>query len=216
MFFLKESLFDLDQQLAELAASVTDHGHGRKVVLNTAIGTGHFKTVELDNGLKIALTDYTVNRNFSNVYDTSKTDSYCLHIDQVKATEQFSVIINGKELFFNNKLYSSVFLACSGEPFEVKTTPGTYFNQLKIEMPKEWPAIHLADLYSGVVLQQYMDLKEERLYFDSLDSVYLKLVNKLVSESEDISYLPLVQGIVTIIIQRFFFRMAVKLNRRGE
>ncbi|HEY4147740.1 MAG TPA: hypothetical protein VGM41_02360 [Chitinophagaceae bacterium] len=216
MFFLTESSFDLNLQLAELAASVTDHGHGRKIVLNTDIGSGHFKTVDLGNGLKIVLTDYTVNRNFSKVYDNSRADAYCLHINQVKATEKFSVLINGKEIFFNNKLYASVFMVCHSEPFEVKTTPGTYFNQLKIVIPKEWPAQHLADLYDEAVLKQYIDLQEERLYFDSLDTVYLKLVNRLVNEVEHISYLPLVQGIVTIIIQRFFFRMAAKLYKRGE
>jgi len=76
--------------------------------------------------------------------------------------------------------------------------------------------IHLADLYDKAVLDQYLDLQEERLYFDSLDAVYLKLVNKVVSEVENISYLPLVQGIVTIIIQRFFFRMAARLGKRAE
>jgi len=213
MFFFKESLSEPEQQWADMAASVTDNPYGRKIVLKTDIATGHFKTVEFEDGLKIVLTDYTLNKGYSKVYDNSSSDSYYLHINQVKAAEQFSVFISGKELFFSNKLYSSVFLVCSGEPFEIKTTTGAYFNQLKIIIPKQWPARWLDDLFSEPVLERYLGLAEERLYFDSLDSVYLKLVNRLVSEVEQIKYLPLVHGIVTIIIQRFFFRMAAKLDK---
>jgi len=195
-----------------LASSVTNNPYGRKITLKTDIGTGHFKTVEFDDGLKIVLTDYTNNRLFSKVYDNSKDDSYCLHINQVKAADEFSVFISGKELLFSNKLYSSVFLVCSGEPFEIKTTPGSYFNQLKIVIPKDWLPGHLDDTYNAGILQQYLDLKAERLYFDTIDTVYLKLVNRLVIEVEQIKYLPLVHGMVTIIIQRFFFRMLARLG----
>jgi hypothetical protein len=213
MFFLRENLSDPDQQWADLAASVTNDPYGIKITLKTDIGTGHFKTVEFEDGLKIVLTDYTNNRLFSKVYDNSKDDSYCLHINQVKAADQFSVFINDKELLFNNKLYTSVFLVCSGEPLAIKTTPGTYFNQLKIVIPKAWLSCHLAEAIDANILQQYLDLRGERLYFDSLDAVYLKLVNRLVSEVEQIAYLPLVHGIVTIIIERFFFRMKARMEK---
>jgi hypothetical protein len=216
MFFLTESLFGLDKQLDVLAASVTDSRHSRKIVLKEDIGTGFFTTVSLDDGIKIALTDYTIHRDFSKLYNSSDAGTWCLHINQVKAAEQFTVRINGKEVFFSNKPYSPVFLASSAETFEIKTTPGTYFNQLKIVFPKTWPASHLADLYDPEIMDRYMALEEERLYFDTIDSVYLKLVNRVITEVGDISYLPLVQGIISIIIQRFFFRMSMKLNKRGE
>ena len=213
MFFLRENLSDPEQQWADLAASVTNDPYGRKITLKTDIGTGYFKTVDFEDGLKLMLTDYTNNRFFSKVYDNSRHDTYCLHINQVKAADQFSVIINGSELLFNNKLYSSIFLVCSGEPLEIKTTPGTYFNQLKIVIPKDWLPCHLAEAIDANILQQYLDLRAERLYFDSLDAVYLKLVNRLVSEVEQITYLPLVHGMVTIIIERFFFRMKARMEK---
>jgi len=213
MFFLKESLSDHGQPWTELAASITDNPYGSKLTLKTDIGTGHFKTVEFEDGLKIVLTDYTINRDFSKVYDNSSDEHFCLHINQVKATDKFSVCLSDKELFFNNKLYSSVFLIRSGEPFEIKTTPGTYFNQLKIVIPKSWPLRHIPEVYNAQLLQGYLDLRAERLYFDSLDGVYLKLVNRLIGEVEQITYLPLVHGIVTIIVERFFSRMEARLAK---
>lgn len=213
MFFLKESLTDYEQPWAELAASVTDNAYGSKLTLKPDIGTGHFKTVEFEDGLKIVLTDYTINRGYSQVYNNASDQYYCLHVNQVKAAGEFSVSISGKELSFSNKLYSAVFLVCSGEPFEIKTTPGTYFNQLKIVIPKNWPVAHLTAVYDETILQQYLGLRSERLYFDSIDAVYLKLVNRLIAEVEQIKYLPLVQGMVTIIIERFFSRMAVRLGK---
>ena len=213
MFFLKESLSDHGQPWTELAASITENAYGSKLTLKADIGTSHFKTVSFDDGLKIVLTDYTINRAFSKVYDNSSDADLCLHINQVKAADKFSVSISGKELFFSNKLYSSVFLTCSGEPFGIKTTPGTYFNQLKIVIPKSWPLRHIPEVYSAELLQKYFDLRGERLYFDSIDAVYLKLVNRLISEVEQIKYLPLVHGIVTIIIERFFSRMEARLAK---
>jgi len=213
MFFFKESLSDQGQLWTDLAGTVTDDPYGRKLTLKEDIGAGHFTTVAFDDGLKIMLTDYMLHRGFSKVYDNSSDDSFCLHINQVKAADQFSVHISGKELFFNNKLYSAVFLVCSGEPLGIETTPGAYFNQLKIVIPKKWLASHLTEAYNAAVLQQYLNLHEERLYFDSLDAVYLKLVNRLISEVQQIKYLPLVHGMVTIIVERFFFRMAARLEK---
>lgn len=213
MFFLKESLTADGQPWAALAASVTDHPYGSKLTLKPDIGSGHFKTVGFDDGLKMVLTDYTINRGYSQVYNNASDQFYCLHVNQVKAAGEFSVSISGKEFFFSNKLYSAVFLVCSGEPFEIRTTPGTYFNQLKIVIPKDWPARHLTEAYDEAVLQQYFDLRGERLYFDSIDAVYLKLVNRLIAEVEQIKYLPLVHGMVTIIIERFFSRMAARLGK---
>jgi hypothetical protein len=213
MFFFKESPSDQALPWTELAASVTDDPYGTKRTLKEHIGAGHFTTVAFDDGLKIVLTDYTLHRGFSKVYDNSNDDAFCLHINQVKATEQFSVGISSKELFFNNKLYSAVFLTSTGEPLEIKTTPGTYFNQLKIIIPKTWLSSLVTGAYNAAILQQYLGLREERLYFDSIDAVYLKLVNRLISEVEQIKYLPLVHGMVTIIVERFFFRMAARLGK---
>lgn len=213
MFFLKESLSDYEQPWSELAASITEDPYGQKLILKPDIGTGHFKTVVFEDGLRIMLSDYTLHRGFSKVYDNSRDDAFCLHINQVKTAAEFSVFISGKELLFNNKLFSAVFLATLGEPLGIKTTAGTYFNQLKIVIPKDWPARQIPEVYDTAIMQQYFDLQGERLYFDSLDAVYLKLVNRLVSEVEQIRYLPLVHGIVTIIIERFFFRMAARLGK---
>ncbi|MBS1565959.1 MAG: hypothetical protein JST39_16335 [Bacteroidetes bacterium] len=74
-------------------------------------------------------------------------------------------------------------------------------------------AKNLGEAFDPRLLQQYMDLREERLYFDSLDTVYLKLANRLVAEVEHIRYLPLVHGMVTIIIDRFLYRMNARMQR---
>lgn len=216
MFILKFSSSDFDQNLHEIADSVTSYHYGKKITLKDEIGTGYFKVLKFPNGLKAIITNYVVNQDFLGERDNVINDYYLLHINQVTTKDEFSVLMNNKQTPFDNQVYTSVFLTDSKEAFGLKGTKGACFSQLKIMIPKDWLKENIADTYSDVLLQQYFQLCEERLYFDSFDATYRNLVDKVMNTEDNIFYLAVTQSIITVITERFFCRMGNKLHKRSN
>jgi hypothetical protein len=216
MFILKFSSSDFDQQLHEIAASVTSHHYGRKIVLKDDIATGYFKVLKFPNSLKVIINNYVINQDFLGERDNVKDDYYLLHINQVSARQEFSVLMNNREISFDDKIYTAVFLTDSKEPFGLKGTKGACFNQLKIVIPKDWLRENMGDVYNETLLRQYLELQEERLYFDALDGTYRSLVDKVMNTEDNIFYLAVTQSIITVITERFFCRMANKIQKRSN
>jgi hypothetical protein len=216
MFILKYNSFDFESQFPEIAESITNHHYGKKVVLKDTIGTGYFKVLNFPNGLKAVITNYVLNDDFFGERDTILSDYYMLHINQVKAGAEFSVLINKKEIVFDDKIYTSVFLTDSKEAFGLKGTKGACFSQLKIVIPKDWLRNNIADTFNDILMQQYFELKGERLFFDSVDATYRNLADKVMNTEDNISYIAVTQDIISVIIERFFCRMGNKLQRRSN
>jgi hypothetical protein len=216
MFILKFSSSDFDQQLHEIAASVSNHHYGKKIALKDEIATGYFKVLKFPNGLKVIINNYVVNQDFLGERDNIKDDYYLLHINQVTAKDEFAVLINNREVSFDNKIYISVFLTDSKEPFGLKGTKGACFNQLKVVIPKDWLQENIGDVFNEALLRQYFELQEERLFFDGLDGTYRNLVDKVMNTEDNIFYLAVTQSIITVITERFFCRMGNKLQKRSN
>ena len=211
MFVLKFNSFDFENQLSELAESVTTHHYGKKIIIKDSIATGFYKVLNFPNELKAVITNYVLNSDFIAERDNVRDDYYMLHINQVKAGSEFSVLINDGEVNFDDKIYTSVFLTDSKEPFGLKGTKGACFNQLKIVIPKPWLKKNLGDICSDELLEKYFGLKEQRLFFDSFDESYQILVDKVMNTEDTIYYLAVTQSFVTVITERFFCKMSNKL-----
>jgi hypothetical protein len=216
MFILKFSSSDFEQQLHELASSVTNHHYGKRVVLKDDVGTGYFKVLKFPSHLKAIITNYVVNQDFLGERENVKDSYYLLHINQVTTKDEFAVLMNNKETSFDNQVFSSVFLTDSAEPFGLKGTKGACFSQLKIMIPKNWLKENIGDAFNETLLQQYFNLGEERLYLDSFDATYRSLVDKVMNTEDNVYYLAVTQSIITVITERFFCRMGNKLQRRSD
>ena len=216
MFLLNFNSFDFEHHLPELAESVTTHHYGKKIIIKDSIATGFYKVLNFPNGLKAVITNYVLNTDFKGQRENIEEDYYMLHINQVKAGSEFSVLINGGEVNFDDKIYTSVFMTDSKEPFGLKGTKGACFNQLKIIIPKTWLKKNMGELCSDELLERYFSLKEQRLFFDSFDDAYHTLVDKVMNTEDTIYYLAVTQSFVTVITERFFCRMSGKLYKRSN
>jgi hypothetical protein len=216
MFILKFSSSDFEQQLHELASSVTNHHYGKKVVLKDEVGTGYFKVLKFPNQVKTVITNYVVNQDFLGVRENVKDSHYILHINQVNTKDEFSVLMNNKEIDYDNRVYAAVFLTDSAEPFGLKGTKGACFSQLKIMIPKDLMHVNIGEAFNETILQQYFNLGEGRLNFDSFDDTYRTLVDKVMNTEDNIFYLAITQSIINVIMERFFCRMGNKLQRRSD
>lgn len=216
MLILKYCSFDFDKQLNELASSVTSYHYGRKITLKKEIGTGDFKVLQFPNRLKAVVANYTLHQDFFGERENVNADYFMLHVNQVKTGTAFSVLINEQEIDFNDTFYTSVFLTDYNEPFGLKGSKGTHFNQLKIIIPKNWPSQFLGDVVTEDLLNNYFNLKEERLFFDDVDPNYRHLTEKLVQTEDNIFYLSVTQSIAGAITQQFFYHMCNKLQQRKE
>jgi hypothetical protein len=215
MFVLKFNSFDFENHLPDLAESVSTHHYGKKIVIKDSIATGFYKVLNFPNELKAVITNYVLNTDFSGEREQVMEDYYMLHINQVKAGSEFSVMINDKEVNFDDKIYTAVFLTDSKEPFGLKGTKGACFSQLKIIIPKNWLKKNMGDICNDELLEKYFNLKEQRLFFDSFDESYHTLVDKVMNTEDTIYYLAVTQSFVTVITERFFCKMSNKLSNRS-
>ncbi len=216
MFTVKFGSSDFDQHQHELAASVTNHHYGKKIIIKDEVGTGYFKVLKLPNQLKAAISNFVVNQDFRGEKVNVKDNYYLLHFNQVTTKSKFSVLLNNKETAFDNSVFSSIYLTDSKESYGLKGTTGACFNQLTILIPKTWLKENLGEIFSEELLQQYFDLREERLFLDGFDTTYRSLVDKVMNTEDNVYYLAVTQSIITVITERFFCRMENKLKRGSD
>jgi len=67
--------------------------------------------------------------------------------------------------------------------------------------------------YSEELLNEYLLLREERLLTDALDNTYRTLVDKVMNTEDNDFYLHITQDIVTLITERFFNRLRIKMQK---
>jgi hypothetical protein len=216
MFVLKYSSYDFEQQLKEIAESVTHHHYGRKVVLKDEIGTGYYKILKFPDGLKAVITNYVINQEFSGEREQVKEDYYLLHINQVKTGIDFRVAINNREVAFDDTIYNSVFLTDSKEAFGLKGSKGACFSQLKVVIPKGWFSSGFPGLFDETLFRRYFLMGEQRLHLDFYDAGYRNLVDTVMNIEDNENYLPAAQRIITSIIERFLGRIRSRLQEKEE
>jgi hypothetical protein len=217
MFVLKYNSFDFDQQLMDIAENVTTHHYGRKVEIKDSIATGYYKVLKFPNGLKAVITNYVLNQDFVAARENVSAEYYLLHLNLVKAGQEFMVSMNQQEVDFGDQIFSSVFLTYSKEPYGIRGSKGACFSQLKIVIPKNWLAQDMVASFQPERLETYFGLGETRLSFDSMDPGYRSLVDKVMNTQDNVYYLAITQSIITLIVERFMEKMRRKLeNRAGD
>lgn len=84
-------------------------------------------------------------------------------------------------------------------------------------IPKSWIANNLPS-FTDNLLNNYLEMDDERLYFDSMDNTYRSMVDKVMNTEDNAFYLPITQNIIAVITERFFSRLQIKLqkNQKGN
>jgi hypothetical protein len=214
MLILHLNSFDPEPQLEQWIDTVMVEPYGKKVTIRETLATGYFKIVTYPNGLKAFMSNYVANQDFMACRGIVDQEYYLLHINQITAKDEFTVLLNNTETFFHRQIYNAVFLTDSKEPYAFKAAKGACFCQLNIMIPKDWMQQYLPHSVEIALLEKYFGLKEERLFFDFFDATYRNLADRVMHTDDSPSFVNITQDIVRLIIERFIFRMNKRIQNK--
>ncbi len=199
-------------QLPDFVESVSHHQYGKKITLKERYATGNFKILEFANGFYAHISNYVVNNDFTIQLSVKQEDYVALHINQVQAGLLFSLTLNKSIVSYDDKILSAIFLTGSNDHFTASGTAGACVNRLKIMIPKAWLIKNLP-AYNERLLNIYLDLQEERLFADSMDNTYRSMVDRVMNTEDNPFYLPVTENIITVITERFFNRLNIRMRK---
>jgi hypothetical protein len=201
-----------DDKLPEFVESVSHHLYGKRIVLNDRIAQGDYKLVSFANGFYAYVSNYILQQNFAIELSVAIEEYLALHINQITAGTECTMTLNGKTVSYDDKVITSVFLTGSHDSFILSGTKGACVNRLKIMIPKTWLAGNLT-AYDESLLNNYFALQEERLFTDAMDTTYRAMVDRVMHTEDNDFYLSVTQEIVTVITERFFNRLHIKMQK---
>jgi hypothetical protein len=203
-----------DGSVPDFVESISHHQYGRKITLKESYATGDFKILKFENGFYAHISNYVVNKDFTIELSVKQDDYIALHINQVQAGSVFTVTLNNKEVSYNDKVVTSLFLTGSTDSFIVSGTKGACVNRLKIMIPRSW--LLSLPAYNETLLNAYFLLQEERLFADAMDNTYRSMVDKVMNTEDNAFYLSITQNIIAVITERFFNRLNIKMLKNQQ
>jgi len=204
-----------ETQIPDFVESVTNHHFGKKITFRDKYASGDYKLLEFQNGFYAYVSNYILNDDFELELSVAKDDYVALHINQIQAGTEFKISLNHKAVSYDDKVITSIFLTAASDSFILSGTGGACVNRLKIMVPKSWIAKDIPDFNEGL-LNTYLELGEERLFFDSMDNTYRSMVDKVMNTEDNAFYLSRTQNIVAVITERFFNRLKIKLQKNQQ
>jgi hypothetical protein len=201
-----------DDQLPDFVESVSHHIYGKRIILNDRVANGDYKLISFANGFYAYVSNYVLQQDFAIELSVAKEEYLALHINQITAGTECSMTLDGKTVSYDDKIITAIFLTGSHDSFVLSGNKGACVNRLKIMIPKTWLRNNLPGYDEGL-LNNYFALREERLFSDALDTTYRVLVDRVMHTEDNDFYLSVTQEILTVITERFFNRLQVKLRK---
>ncbi|HTE12423.1 MAG TPA: hypothetical protein VK645_15670 [Chitinophagaceae bacterium] len=208
--------FNFDEtRIPDFVESVTNHQFGKKIILKDKYASGDYKLLEFQNGFYAYASNYILNEDFELELSVAKEEYVALHINQIQAGAECKICLNHKAVSYDDKIITSIFLTVASDSFILSGTSGACVNRLKIMVPKTWIAKNLP-FFNETLLKTYLELGEERLFYDAMDNTYRSLVDEVMNTEDHAFYLSITQHIVAVITERFFNRLKIKLQKNQQ
>ena len=218
MIRLANHNFSFDESVVpDFVESVSAHQFGKKIVFRDAYANGGYKLLEFQNGFYAYVSNYIVKQDFELELSVDKPEYVALHMNQIQAGAEFSILLNNQAASYDDKVITSVFLTTGEDRFVMKGSSGACVNRLKIMVPISWLRSNLS-FFNDALLTAYRQLNQDRLFFDSMDHTYRAMVDKVMNTEDNAFYLSVTQNILAVITERFFSRLQTKLmkNQKGN
>ena len=216
MIKLGHDNFNFDEnRLPDFIEEISKHQYGKKITLKDKYASGNYKLLEFSNGFYAYVSNYILNEDFELEFSVAKDDYVALHINQIQAGTECKISLNHKAVSYDDKVITSIFLTAGKDSFVLSGSSGACVNRLKIMVPKSWIAKEIP-AFNESMLQQYLALGEERLFYDSMDNTYRSMVDKVMNTEDNSFYLSITQNIIAVITERFFNRLRLKLQKNQQ
>jgi len=178
------------------------------------IALGFAQLVELQGSVQAMVFDLAYKEGNRLKRKKINQEFYTLWFTEVIAKDAVKIDIDDDPYHVSNSSFSAALLTSSLFDANYEMAAGTRVKGINILLDNEWLAAHLGvDSKSGL-LHKYLSLKASRITADPLDLEYKKLIQEiieLVNGSGPFKQIA-VQNRVMLLIERFFMRMAVKME----
>ncbi|MES2850743.1 MAG: AraC family transcriptional regulator [Bacteroidota bacterium] len=184
------------------------------VMIKPPAGDGIIKIIDLAPELQVLLADVEFNSYFFARREQSEKRYYVLHFEDIyiKDTAVFSV--DGEILEKSQTRHSVVRLTSNMFTNTEEVSAHTRIKVVKVFFSEAWLKKYLGLQENVDGLQQYVSLKTACFDIEPLDAEYLKLMDELWNAKKDDPLQNIfLQNRVTLLIERFFSRLAAKMKQ---
>ncbi|MFT3935991.1 MAG: hypothetical protein QM726_20340 [Chitinophagaceae bacterium] len=210
-----ENLVFDEHKLPDFVATMNTYHYGKKIILKDKYASGDYKLLEFANGFYAYVSNYILREDFELELSVAREDYLALHINQIQAGAECKISLNGETLAYDDKVITSIFLTAPSDSFVLSGSSGACVNRLKIVIPKKWLFQQIPS-FNPALLDSYLQLDQERLSMDAIDPTYRSMVDKVMNTEDSLFYLPVAQNVVALIAERFFNRLATKLQKKQK
>ncbi|HOZ80530.1 MAG TPA: AraC family transcriptional regulator [Ferruginibacter sp.] len=215
MIVLELSHTDNKSLLQMLAATTGMPYHGEDfITLHPPAGEGVIKVINLAEELQVLLADVVFNSYFLAKRKPSDKRYYVLHFDDVLINDTATFTVDGEKLEKKQTRHSVARLTSNVFSNAEEVSAYSHIKSVKVFFSEAWLKKYLGldDTVDG--LQKYISLKTACFDGEPLDAEYLSLMDELWNaKKEDPLQNIFLQNRITLLIERFFTRLAEKMKK---
>jgi AraC-like DNA-binding protein len=185
-----------------------------RLVYPDHVAIGFVQIVDTHGGLQAMAFDYTLTDNYRLKRKKINEEFYTLWFTEVTAKGDVNVDIDDDRYQVNNSFFSTALLTSSLFDANYELATGTSASGINILLDNQWLANYLGvDSKSGL-LHKYLSLKASRITAEPLDMEYKKLIRDVIDQMNSSGQFKqiTIQNRIMLLIERFFMRMAVKME----
>jgi AraC-like DNA-binding protein len=184
------------------------------ILLQPPAGTGIIKVIDLANELQVLLADIVLSRHLIAKRAKSEKRYYVLHFEDALLSDTAKFSVDDETVHQKQTRHSVVRLTSNMFSNTEEIPANTSVKAVKVFFSEAWlkKYLGLGDNVDG--LQKYVSLKTACFDIEPLDAEYLRLMEELwnVKKNDPLQNIFL-QNRVTLLIERFFSRLAEKMKK---
>jgi AraC-like DNA-binding protein len=189
--------------------------HGEDFIsLRPPAGEGVIKLINLADELHVLLADVEFNSYFIAKRKPSDERYYVLHFDDISINDTATFTVDGEKLEKKQTRHAVARLTSNVFSNAEEVSAHSRIKAVKVFFSEAWLKKYLGldDTVDG--LQKYISLKTACFDMEPLDAAYLDLMQELWNAKKDDPLQNIfLQNRVTLLIERFFTRLAEKMQK---
>ncbi len=214
MFVFEYDHTDYKDLAAALSVALGVPMQNNRLQYPPQVAEGYLQLIDMQGGLQAMAFDYVFTDQYRLKRKKIAHEYYTLWFTEVDMKGDVQVEIDNDLYRVNNSSFSAALLTSSLFDANYELAAGTRTRGINILLDNQWLAYHLGvDSKSGL-LHKYLSLKASRITMEPLDIEYKKLIQDvfdLVNGHGQFRQIA-IQNRVMLLIERFFMRMAVKME----
>jgi AraC-like DNA-binding protein len=202
---------DLLQDLAGQLGVPVNNG---KILFPRNVALGFMQLVDLQSRLQAMIFDYTFTDHYRGKRRKSQEEFYTVWFNEVTTASEAVIRIGDDPFHAGGTSFSTAMLTSSLFEAVMEANAGSRFYGINILLTNEWLADHLGVEASGELLRKYLSMKASRVTMEVMDTEYKKLIQEIMTlaNSDDPFRQMAIQNRVMLLLERFFMRIAAKLE----